>query len=282
VTAERAALLRELLGLPAIVVEPVGAGWDFDTYEVDGRWIFRFPRRPEVDERTRREIEFLPKLAGALPVSVPRFEFVSLDPVLVGYRKLGGEPMRASCPAGTARDVARFLSELHSFPLERAFELRLGTDAWRAESAAELSDLHKQVAPLLTPEEAEVAAAMFHEYLGDGSSSGFEPALVHADLGPEHLLSDGDRLTGVIDWTDARIGDPALDFAWLLHGPDPAFADALVESYDGRVDEAFRRRASFFHRVGPWHEVIYGLSLGDERFVRSGLEGVRARLGLRG
>jgi hypothetical protein len=44
------------------------------------------------------------------------------------------------------------------------------------------------------------------------------------------------------------------------------------------VDGALRERALFHHRLGPWYEVVHGLDTGEERFVRSGLEGVRARL----
>ena len=40
-----------------------------------------------------------------------------------------------------------------------------------------------------------------------------ERVLAHADLGAEHLLAADGRLTGVIDWSDAAVTDPALDFA---------------------------------------------------------------------
>jgi aminoglycoside phosphotransferase (APT) family kinase protein len=278
VIAERAAFLRERFGLTIHRVEPVGAGWDSDTYEVDGQWIFRFPRRPKVEERVRREIGFLPELAETLRVAVPRFEFVSLDPVLVGYRKLDGTPVAPPGSVALARDSGRFLSELHSFPVARAEALGLGgTEAWRGEREADLADFRERVLPLLG-REAAAAAAILDEYVADEASFEFQPAVVHADLGPEHLLSDGRRLTGVIDWSDATIGDPALDFAWLLHANGEAFADALVESYGGNVDDRFRRRALFFHRIGPWHEVVYGLDRQDESFVASGLDGIRARL----
>ena len=47
----------------------------------------------------------------------------------------------------------------------------------------------------------------------------FKPALLHADLGPEHLLVRDGRLAGVIDWGDARVGDPALDYAMADQRP---------------------------------------------------------------
>ncbi|MEU3378348.1 phosphotransferase [Streptomyces caelestis] len=39
------------------------------------------------------------------------------------------------------------------------------------------------------------------------------------------MAQDG-ALTGVIDFGDAHIGDPAVDLAWALNGTSPAFAEA--------------------------------------------------------
>jgi hypothetical protein len=44
------------------------------------------------------------------------------------------------------------------------------------------------------------------------------------------------------------------------------------------VDEAIRRRARAWHRLGPWHEVLYGIDTNDDGYVASGLAGVRLRL----
>jgi aminoglycoside phosphotransferase (APT) family kinase protein len=277
---EVAAFLRWRFGLRVRRIVPVGGGWDSDTWEVDGRWIFQFPRRPEVAERTRAGIRLLPELARALSVSIPRFEFVSLEPVCVGYRKLEGDALPLPPPPCVAPDIARFLSELHAFPVERARLGVLGNGAggWRSDWETLLSEFRERVFPLLEPDERRVAAEMFEEYLSDERSFRFRPALVHADLGPEHLLWNGERLTAVIDWSDARIGDRALDFAWLLHGPDESFAETLVRHYAPAVDADFRRRARFYHRLGPWHEVVYGLDGGAPEFVASGLDGVRERL----
>jgi aminoglycoside phosphotransferase (APT) family kinase protein len=97
---------------------------------------------------------------------------------------------------------------------------------------------------------------------------GFEPALVHADLGAEHLLVRDGRLAGVIDWGDARVGDPALDYAWLLNGPFPEWD----------VDPDLRRRARFYHRLGPWYEAHYGLFTDQPAHTQSGLAGIKPRL----
>jgi aminoglycoside phosphotransferase (APT) family kinase protein len=100
--------------------------------------------------------------------------------------------------------------------------------------------------------------------------------LVHGDLGPQHVRVRGGQVTGVIDWGDAVIGDPALDLAWPLHGTSAEFADAVAASYG--LDAATAARALDWHLLGPWHEVTYGLDTDQPAFVRSGLAGVEQRL----
>jgi aminoglycoside phosphotransferase (APT) family kinase protein len=128
------------------------------------------------------------------------------------------------------------------------------------------------VVPLLEPGERERAEELFAHV----ERLEFVPALVHADLGPAHVLCRDARVVGVIDWSDARVGDPAIDLAWCLHGTHDAVASAVARVYG--VDGTLRERSLVYHRLGPWYEVVHGLDTSQERFVTSGLDGVRARL----
>ncbi len=80
----------------------------------------------------------------------------------------------------------------------------------------------------------------------------------------------------VIDFSDAHVGDPALDLAWALHAAPPAFARAVAAEYDAAPE--LTERALLWHRLGPRHEVTHGLDTGDPDTVCSGLEGILARL----
>lgn len=120
---------------------------------------------------------------------------------------------------------------------------------------------------------------MIEGFLSDDANFSFSPTLVHADLGPEHILCrPSSEIAGVIDWSDARVGDPALDFAWLLHSLGESFAGSLLDAYEPEVDACFSRRALFYHRLGPWHEVRYGIDIDRQSFVDRGLGGIRSRL----
>lgn len=257
-------------------------GWDSSVLEVDGQWIVRVPRRDEVREWMRREAGLLPELAAALPVPVPRFEVVEdSDVFFVAYRRLPGEPLHEA-PVALAAELGGFLAALHGFPKERA--LRSGLD--EIDAAGWLTRQHDfiercvgEVMPLLAEDERRRAGRTFDRFPSSWDGS-LQTVLVHADLGPAHILHEGSSVTGVIDWSDACLGDPALDFAWPLHGTGEGFARTLLDAYsrEREPDAGLGERALFYHRLGPWHEVLYGLEHDRADLIERGLAGIRARL----
>jgi aminoglycoside phosphotransferase (APT) family kinase protein len=279
--------LETRLGLKAPRVVPIEEGWDSSVFEVDGEWIVRAPRRPEVRDWMRVEAALLPALADALPVPIPQFAGVedTARDFFVAYRKLEGEALsaeacRGSSGAPLAAQLASFLADLHAFPRERATAAGLpdvGPGDWIVHQERFAVRCVDVVVPLLAEDERTRAERMFEDLLS-GLDTFAETVLIHADLGPAHLLHRGPSLTGVIDWSDARLGDPALDFAWLLHGTGEPFAEALLRAYGGQPDDALPSRALSYHRLGPWHEVLYGLENERSELVKTGLAGVRQRL----
>jgi aminoglycoside phosphotransferase (APT) family kinase protein len=89
------------------------------------------------------------------------------------------------------------------------------------------------------------------------------------------MLCEVGRVTAVIDWSDTRAGDPAIDLAWCLFRP-VVIREPVAETY--RISHELREQACFYHQLGPWYEVTYGLDTGSPVFVASGLDGIRDRL----
>jgi aminoglycoside phosphotransferase (APT) family kinase protein len=100
--------------------------------------------------------------------------------------------------------------------------------------------------------------------------------LIHGDLGPGHILVQDGAVTGIIDWTDSHLGDPALDLSWLLYGASEPMARAVGNAYGVREGE--RRRALGWYRLAPWYSVGHGLVTGQPEVVESALAEVIARL----
>jgi aminoglycoside phosphotransferase (APT) family kinase protein len=278
--------LRDLLHalLPDLEINTLNeieTGWDSRVADVNGSWIFRVPRSEYGARPLAVEAALLPEIAETLPASVPRFEYFSSEPPCAGYRKIEGRPLDevSSSDGRIAGELGRFLRALHSVPVDRASALGVpDVGAWRTDLATECADFRDRVLPLLGRGERGAAARLLDSFIQDDSNFDFDPAVVHADLGGGHILCGEDRLNGIIDWGDVRIGDPAIDFAWLANSMPTSFVLRLLKSYGPKADGELLRRALFFHRIGPWHEVVYGLDRGGGQFVRSGLAGVRARL----
>ena len=257
-TADRQRLIADTLGRSPSTIVDIDDGYDFEVAVVDDEWVFRFPRRSGVEPALEAEIVLLPALAPALPVAVPAFEHVSREPLFVAYRRIRGEPLIDEDADG----VRTFLEALHAFD---ASALPVERRDWIEAHREQCAEFERLVFPLLDSDVRSRAERLFAEV---ETLTGFEPALLHADLGPEHLLVRDGRLAGVIDWGDARVGDPALDYAWLLNGP---FAD-----WD--VDPDLRRRARFYHRLTPWFEAHYGAFTNRPAHLGRGLAEIVERL----
>ena len=243
--------------MSASIVE-INEGWDFKVLILEDQWVLRIPRHRLAVEELEKEILLLPAIADRLPVQIPRFEHVSREPLYVVYPLIRGNRYESEDRPG----VRAFLDALHAVPVD---EVPAPRPDWLETYREQADDFRRVVLPLLDPDERPSGEALL---AGVETLTGFQPALTHSDLGPSHLVVQDNELAGVIDWGDAQVGDPAIDYAWLLNGPFP----------DWDVDDELRRRALVYHRLGPWFEVHYGDFTDQPQWVRSGLEGVRARL----
>ena len=243
-------------------------GWDSQARLVDGRWVERRPRRSEVAAQLRRETRLMPWLAPRLPLPVPVPEVVSDEPLVVRHVLVPGEPLtRREHAREHGRDLGRFLRALHDSPADEASRFGVPTRP----PGDTVARFEAEVVPLLPAERRDTGHALLAaaRRLTGGT-------LVHGDLGPEHVLTADGALTGVIDFGDVHLGDPALDLAWALHDTAPAFAAAVATAYGVTGDQ--RARALTWHRLGPWHHVTYGLDRDDPAIIREGLGGVLARM----
>jgi aminoglycoside 2''-phosphotransferase len=278
---------------------PVQDGWSSLVLDVDaalqGEYIFRFPRFPEIRAGHEKEAALLPVLANALPVAVPRFEYVWLDDAslhdpfndslsarptrgFVAYRKLPGVPLDQALLRQPAiiQALAQFLSALHAFPASQAAVLKVpGGNAsdWRKMQLDFYTWIQEQLFPLLDKRQRFRARDTWEPFLENVTNFQFHPVLIHADLAAEHILCDpqAGNITGLIDWEDAALGDPALDFAGLLSLGDLESVRAVIGAYQGELDNSLESRAAWYLALAPYHQARYGLLFGLPSHLEQGL-----------
>jgi macrolide phosphotransferase len=243
---------------------------------VDGtRWVLRLPRRPDVMERARIEARALELVGSRLPIAVPDWKIFAED--LIAYPMLPGEP-------GLTFDPATYEVTWHFDKNSPLYPGTLGP-AIAALHAIEPEAAKAAGLPILSPEEVrrkwqddldrveagfEVAPALLAELRDWVADDGYWPAfstLIHGDLYAGHVMVDPEgRATGIIDWTEARVADPAVDLAGHVRAFGEDALPALIDAYasaGGRVWPRMAGHCIKFTRASPITYGVYALETGD-------------------
>jgi aminoglycoside phosphotransferase (APT) family kinase protein len=101
--------------------------------------------------------------------------------------------------------------------------------------------------------------------------------LLHNDLAAEHVLCDAETgiPTGVIDWSDMALGDPAADLAGILHWGGVPLAKLVLAHYDGHVDDHCLARARFLAACRGVGDVRFGLDMNRREYIAAGIRALR-------
>jgi aminoglycoside phosphotransferase (APT) family kinase protein len=253
-------LVRDLLAeqfpeLEANSARLLGEGWDNAAWVVEEQWVFRIPRRAIAVPLVEREIAVLSRLGPLLPLPVPEPVFVGRPSALHPWpffasRLLPGQELADAELANRDRsalgsELGRFLRELHDVDVETVDPH--GALPVDPNGRADLNVRVPRVRDQLVELEREGlwrAPAEVGRLLGEaeGLLPPEERVLVHGGLHARHVLIEGRTPSGVIDWCDVCVGDPAIDLhvVWCLL--PPAARERFFGVY-GEVDDERLLRA---------------------------------------
>jgi aminoglycoside phosphotransferase (APT) family kinase protein len=216
--------------LPVERVLPLGT--DNANYRLGADKLVRLPRLERTVEGLERELEWLPRLAGVMPLAVPAplgrgapaegFPFPwAVFTWLEGENATPDEIADAEQTATELAELVRAIRRLDATGAPPGLRRELHElDGWVREGAAKLVGRYDVEALLAGWDEALTAPPW------DGP-----PTWCHCDLDLRNLLFRDGRPHGVLDWGWAGVGDPASDaaLAWkvLPAGARDAFWSAL-------------------------------------------------------
>ena len=273
----RTLLAHHLPGYEIRSVAGLGEGLNNAAHEVNGELIVRTSKEPDPAKRaasTRREADLLAAVAELSTLPVPKPVFADPEAGAIAYRRLPGLPLMdhpVAEPALLAPDLGRFLGRLHGAPLQK-LEGLVERDpyplvAWLEDAEEDYRGISERL-----PTEARRRIEGFL-----GHSPPAEPqtlAFCHNDLGTEHVLVDAraGTITGVIDWTDAAITDPARDLALVYRDLGPEVCRLALAHYEGPFDGFDRERAIFYARCKLIEDLAHGLGTpGARRYAEAAL-----------
>ena len=223
-----AGLVRRLVDgqFPRLASLPVSAVQSTGTvnaiYRLGDHLCARLPRVQKYAGDLKDELRWLPWLAPQLSLRVP-------EPVATGhpaggypfpwaiYRWIDGQPYADELVEDerqAAMDLAQFVAELRA--IDPAGAPRAGRRPLRELDDATRTAIDSSRSVI----DSDAVAAAWERALEAPAWEG-TPVWIHTDLLRPNLLADRGRLSAVIDFGGAGIGDPAADViaAWSVFGP---------------------------------------------------------------
>ena len=266
----------------------IGEGYGVVGFRVPdptGDWSVRIPR-PEASwaiSNLKLESMLLPSLESEISTETPRKSALVRDDegtvIASIHRFISGNPSSSRLIRGAKRErlaiqIATFFRELHSFSPAKARRLKVRTvDLW--------PDLYQPLIAKTLPHLGRAGRIWLKtraiEFERAGGTAEAPRVLTHGDIAGEHLLLDADsNLTGVIDFGDAMIADPALDFAGILNEFSWSFLERILVHY-GPIDSNLRARVHFYIDVAPIFQVEYGENIRNGAERLTGIRRIAAR-----
>jgi aminoglycoside phosphotransferase (APT) family kinase protein len=194
---------------------------------------------------------------------------------------LSGMPLQKFDEAASASALGDFLRALHAIDVGPLVAAGLpGDKVGRLQHARMRPKVVERLEALRRAGFASDAEELT-AFLDQVAPTGPRPdnlTVVHGDLYARHVLVDElRRATGIIDWSDVHLGDPALDLAIAFSAVAPAARDAFFAAYgavDARTLELARYRA-IYHSAMVAH---YGLRINDAELLSAGTKGLEQGL----
>ena len=254
-----------------------------DVLIVNNQWVFRFAKTDWGKEQMATEGELMRFLGPQLPINIPSPE-ICLDDVIV-YPLVKGKEFRREVwqnvdEAGQqayADQLGGFLRELHGITTNGLdWEVPPTLAPVTQETWEEIYDrVVDSVYPHLLRHQVYWVDTLFRTALDSPGFFDFKPALVHGDLALYHILysPEENRITGVIDFGVAGLGDPATDLGSLINCYGESLAGKMVNAYPEMED--FLPRARFYAQAIELQWALLGVESGEYYWFTAHIGGAR-------
>lgn len=254
-------------------------GWDYVVIVVNSEVAFRFPRRQDYAKTLPVEVNFLKQFSGRSPVNIPQLKYqkdkeTGISYVMydfipgVQFTKSVSNTFSKDELLAVAKQLGTFFTVIHSFSLEEAKQLGIqqinSFDSWQKR----LTKIRKEVFPHISKGERQWVVNLFEDFLKTIKKIPIKSLLTHSDIMPEHIIVDSKthKLSGIIDFGDILIADPAYDFTFLArYGRD--FLNEVYKNYGLLRDEAFEMRRQFYEDRLVVTNLEHSLELRDKERV---------------
>jgi len=213
-----------------------------DIAVVNNEVVFKFAKYDWSAVYLHNEAEVLGFIRNFIAFPLPDVEIVDQNVTKREYIK--GSPLYSnvllksdkSTQDTVAREIAVFLEQLHSIPVKKAKNTRIGDSRMnlgREEWLAEIETLERTIFPYCTGYVKEYFRQITQPAVDNEEFFNFQPVLIHGELVPCHILVNNAALgiSSIIGFSNAGFGDPAYDIAMILDHLGEGFVRRIGRYY---------------------------------------------------
>lgn len=206
-------------------------------------WALRLPRREDVMPRTKVEKQAL-DLVNQHAASFQAPNWVIYTDELIAYKKLDGVPAGTidheignyvweidinNVPDCFHKTLGRVLAELHGIPSDKAAESELVVhtpEDVRLSMKERMNSVKRKFGV------GESLWNRWQAWLNNDEMWPQKTGLIHGDIHAGHILIDKEaNVTGLIDWTEAKVTDISNDFVFHYKAFGEGGLEALIMAY---------------------------------------------------
>lgn len=260
---------------PKLTIESISVNQEGllnDVVIVNRELVFRFAKTGFGFKDPFAEANVLHFLQNYITLPIPDPFYESHE--LLAYRLIPGKTLRRDVllklseldQQTLADQLAQFFKELHGIPVGEASgrEMPMADALMKYDGWVNVyRRIQEKVFPLLLPHVREWAAEHFESHLGDQRNFEYELRMVDTDISPYHILFDSQqrRITGIIDFGCAGLGDPAIDLGVIIYNYGETFLDRFYHVYPEA--EAYLKRARFYAGAIEVRWLLTGIERND-------------------
>lgn len=241
--------------------------FDHDVFIVNHRLVFRFPKTERYRQHLLHEVNLLTFLQDRVDVAVPRYRFISKDKSFAGYELIPGETLTATVFHELSQaekekaidQLIAFVNSYHRVDLVRfaEFEPRRREDFLANETRVKIA-LSEHLFPRLSTRERTQIEGFYKEAESLVQSVPILCA-THGDLYAYNVLwNEQASGIGIIDFSDALVGDPAKDFE-VFYDYGGETAESAYARYQGPKDAHFLERAKTYWKLHGIYTLLSSL-----------------------
>lgn len=251
------------------------------TDEAGEHYIVRMPNSPAAGTELELELKVIKSLSsfGArLGFEVPKPIGETRDSVgnrVMIFKFVYGNKIDSSrvAPASNlSQSIARAIAGIHSLPLELVQSAGLPEFTPAENIRTRVAELDRAAQTGKVP---SILLSRWEQALEDVSLFRYQPTIIHGALSGDSMLEQDQNISGVIDWKNLQINDPALDFSWLIPSGDQELIDAVLLNYQlarSGSDANVALRATLYSELELAKWLLHGYARKDSAVIEDAVQ----------